>query len=117
MALTALELTLMRQQTGGATTGNEPDHLTDDQINALYAANADDFDDTIIPVIRTRLGMAAVYVNGQPEFGIEQYEARWQHLKYLLAYYEELFGSGRSGITVGKLKHNINTKLADLDGS
>lgn len=108
MALTATELTRLRHLTGGVVATTAPDHLSDTELQAEYTDAGDDFDNTIIPVIRLRLGMAAVYVNGAPEFGIEQYESRFQHLQRLLTYYEGLFGESGTLIQTGEIDTGID---------
>jgi len=115
MALTATELTKLRHLTGGVTEGNEPDHLTDTELQAEYTAVADSFDSTILPVLRLRVGMAAVYVNGSPEFGIEQYEARWTHLRRLLDYYEQKFGESGTLLQSGTLELGLDRESSDPD--
>lgn len=115
MALTATELTKLRQLTGGVTEGNEPDHLTDTQLQAEYTAVADVFNSTILPVIRLRLGMAAVYVDGSPEHGIEQYEARWRHLLRLLEYWEGVFGESGTLLQSGTLELGLDREPTDPD--
>lgn len=115
MALTATELTRLRHLTGGIVATNAPDYLSDTELQAEYTAVADVFNDTIIPVIRLRLGMAAVYVNGSPEFGIEQFESRFQHLKRLLEYYEGLFGESGTLLQTGALETGLDREATDTD--
>ena len=115
MAMTALQLTKLRQLTGGVRGTNEPDYLTDVQLDAEFADVADSFNATIIPVLRLRVGMAVVYINGSPEHGIEQNEARYKHLVERLAYYEKLFGETGTLLQTGTLETGIDREATDTD--
>lgn len=102
--LTAVELARLRSLTGD-TNANQYD-LDDQDIQDEYDAALVDytsatvptaFNVTIVYVLRRRLGLAIKWTDRSGENNSETRSQRWEHLKYLLDYYEKKFGLAGSG--------------------
>lgn len=117
MALTATQYTRLRDLTGGRTTTSDRDHLTDAELQDEYDDASSVWDTAIVYVLRRRIGMASAYVDKSMDLNSESLSQRVENMRDMLKDAEERAGVSGGTLSVGKLKHNINTKLADLDGS
>jgi hypothetical protein len=115
MALTATELTRLRDLTGGRTVTNERDHLTDTELQAESTAAAAVWDTTVVYVLRRRLGMATGYVNKNMDLNSENLEAYVKHLRGLLEDAEALAALQPGVLSIGSLDHNLDTDYDDMD--
>lgn len=116
MALTADELTELRQLTGGVTNTNDKDHLTDAQLQATYDNRAgSDWDLAIVHVLRRRLGMAAVYTDKTMDLNSESLNQRYQNMEKLLVRAEKNAGVSGGSLSTGTIDLNIDTDYDDLD--
>lgn len=112
MALTATQLTRLRQLTGGVVSTSEADYLTDDQLQAEYTAANDDFDTTVVYVLRLRVSMTARWtdISFQVETTSESRSQRHKHLKELLADWEARTGLAGSTLSVGTLDLGLDAE-------
>jgi hypothetical protein len=117
MALSADELILLRQTAGGIVGSTEKDYLTDPQLQSRYTAANEDFDLTIVYVLRLRVGMTAGFVDKSLELNSESLDQRHQHLVDLLAYWENITGvSGGAGslLQLGTLDTGLDYEADDV---
>lgn len=114
MALTATQYTRLRDQTGGRTTSNDKDHLTDTELQEEYD-DAGSWDLAVVYVLRRRLGMASVYVDKTMDLNSEQLSQRREAMERLLARAEAKAGVAGSTLSAGVLDLNIDTDSDDLD--
>lgn len=116
MALTATELVRLRQLTGGVVGTSEKDYLTDTQLQAEYSAASENFDTTVVAVLRLRVGMTAAFVDGS--YGVEttseSLSQRHRHLKDLLTFWEGRTGLGGSGLSTGMLGLALDAEADDV---
>lgn len=117
MALSAEQYTRLRDLTGGRTTTGDKDHLTDEELQAEHDDAGSDWDTAVVYVLRRRIGMAAVYVDKSMDLNSESLNQRVQNMRDLLEDAEARAGLVAGKLTTSKMKYNLNTKLADLDGS
>lgn len=112
--LTASQLTRLRDLTGGRTTSEDDDHLTDDELQDEYDAASGSWDLGIVYVLQRRVGMAARAIDKSLDLNSQSLSQYVDHLRDLLKDAELRAGVTPGRITVGKLKLNINTKLDDI---
>lgn len=100
--LSAALLTRLRMLSGGVVGTSEKDYLTDAQLQAEYTEAGNDFDKTVVLVLRLRVGMTATYTAATTDIGTtEQRNQRHEHLKGLLAEWEARTGMGGGYAQIG----------------
>jgi hypothetical protein len=114
MALTATQYTRLRDKTGGRTTTNDKDHLTDAELQDEYD-DAGSWDTAVVYVLRRRVGMAAVYTDKTMDINSASLNQRYQNMLKLLAQAEAVAGAGGYALEVGTIDLNIDTDSDDLD--
>lgn len=117
MALTATQLTRLRDLTGGRTNTRDRDHLTDTELQAEYTETGDDWNLTIVGVLRRRIGMAAAYVDKSHDINSISLSQRVKHMRDLLKDAEEVAGVTGSILSVGVIDYNIDTDADDVSAS
>lgn len=115
MILSATELTRLRMLTGGVIATNEPDYLTDDQLQAEYTEADSDFDITIVYVLRLRCAMLSVLIDGTGEYMVERRSQRREAVCSLLETWERRTGLSAGVIETGNLDMNLDTDAEDVD--
>lgn len=116
MALTAAEYLELRDLTGGRTTTNDKDHLTDDELQAIYDNRAGaDWDLTIVHTLRRRIAMASRYVDKAMNVNSVSMSQYVKHLRDMLKDAEARTGQAGGTLTAGVLDYNIDTDYDDLD--
>ena len=115
MTLTAAQLTRLRQLSGGVVATSEPDYLTDAQLQAEYASAGNDFDKTVVYVLRLRVGMTAGLTDRS--YAIEQtsesLSQRHQQLKALLDEWERRVGLAGAALQAGALDMGLDEDNED----
>lgn len=118
MALSAAEYLELRDLTGGRTTTNDKDHLTDAELQAVYDNRAgSDWDLAVVYVLRRRLGMAAVYIDKSMDLNSESLNQRYANMEKLLARAEKTAGVSGGSLSVGVIDLNIDTDYDDTIGA
>lgn len=115
MALTATQLTRLRYMTGGIVGTSERDYLTDGELQNEYTEAGNDFDKTIVYVLRLRCAMTAGFTDVSNLEGSESRSQRHAQLCALLEYWERKTGLAGGKITAGAVDLNIDTDLQDID--
>jgi hypothetical protein len=117
MALSATQLTRLRHLTGGVVETSEADYLTDTQLQAEYTEANEDFDTTIVYVLRLRVGMSVRWTDRSynSEQTSENLSQRHRHLKDLLALWEARTGLAGGTLSVATLDLDIDTDYDDVD--
>ncbi len=112
MALTATELTTLRHMTGGIVATPEKDYLTDDQLQAEYAAAGGDFERAIARVLRRRWGMLSVNISmaAGAASGANAFQQRFEHIERLLKYWEARTGEGGGLLSVGTMSLGLDSE-------
>ena len=110
MTLTAAQLTRLRMLTGGVVAASEPDYLTDAQLQSEYASAGNDFDKTVVYVLRLRVGMTAGLTDRS--YAVEQtsesLSQRHQQLKALLQEWEQRLSLAGAPLKAGVLDMGLN---------
>ncbi len=113
MALTAEELTELRQDTGGVTNENDKDHLTDAQLQAIYTNRSGEvWDVAIVRTLRRRVSMASPYVDKNLNLNSESMSQYVEHLKDLLKDAEKVAGMVPSvgTLTTGRMRLGLDAR-------
>lgn len=115
MALSATQLTRLRLLTGGVVSASEADYLTDTQLQAEYTEAAEDWDTTVVYVLRLRVAMTAALTDRS--YNIEQtsesLSQRHAHLKALLSAAEQRAGLSGGAFGVGMLDLDMDAEAGD----
>ncbi len=114
--LTPAQGAILRNRIGDTDTDDPK--LTDTLLDALYTTAGSDLDLATVGALQELVGIYAMQVNiGGASQVSEQRIQRQEKLVDLRDYWETKTGTAGGKLSIGKIKHNINTKLADLDGS
>lgn len=105
--LTAAQLARLKDLTGN-TSPDQPDQLSEAELQAEYDEAEADFDTTVVYVLRRRLGLAAKWSDRSGETNSDTRSQRWEHLKALLAYWEERTGLKGATMKVGALNLGLD---------
>lgn len=109
MALSATELIRLRHLSGGIVGTSEKDYLTDDELQAEYTAAENDFDTTIVYVLRLRCAMTATFTDVSNLEGGESRSQRHKHLCELLNQWERRTGLDGGNPSTGMISLGIDT--------
>lgn len=114
--LTASQKTQIRNTIGDIDT-TDPD-ISDARLQELYDDSADDLTLTMLNAAYERLGILSNQVDTTDANTLitERRKQRFEALEKIIERLERQADKSGGGITVGKLKLNINTKLSDIDG-
>lgn len=115
MALSATELTRLRRLTGGVVDSSAPDYLDDTALQAEYTSAGEDFNTTIVYVLRLRVGMLSYLYDRSLDLNSESLSQRRDGMRQLLQDWEKRTGLAGGSLEVGTIDYNIYTDIDDLD--
>ena len=112
MALTAAQITSLRQRTGDTNTANP--NVDDATLDLDFTEAEEDLDDTTVLVLRRLVGIYATGVDQSLDLNSEQKSQRFKQTMQLLNMWEARTGDTGTLIKTGALDMNIDTDLADI---
>lgn len=109
MTLTATEYTRLRDLTGGRTTTEDKDHLTDTELQEEFDDAGSVWDKGIVWVLRRRIGMASPYVDKSMDLNSNSLSQRVENMRKLLTDAEARTGLSGTIISTGMMDLDIDT--------
>jgi hypothetical protein len=115
--LTPAQGAILRNRIGDNIAGGEV--LSDTVLDAAYTAAGLDLDLATVEALQQLIGIYAMRVDVTDTNTLitEKLSQRHVALEKLLKYWESKTGTAGGKLTTGKLKLNIDTKYADIDGA
>lgn len=92
----------------GNTDSDQPDQLTQSQLNAEYTRAGGDLEVTVVYVLRRLLGLARKWTDHSGETRSESRSQRWEHLKELLEIWERKTGLAGGRLSIGMMNLGLD---------